>query len=156
MCVVVKYPILIGFCIAMLKHEINNLKVKKNNSGRESKISVCSGLKRAVEVWEERLSWEHDLPGIMWLNSGKSGEEKSAGGTVTFQGMPSKSYFLHNFLLLHRTGYKAGTTAIFYIKLNVQNYSLAWNMSKANFNCVALFGFFFSFKMIGSYLFISI
>lgn len=65
MCVVVKYPILIGFCIAMLKHEINNLKVKKNNSGREFKISVCSGLKRAVEVWEERLSWEHDLPGIM-------------------------------------------------------------------------------------------
>lgn len=63
---------------------------------------------------------------------------------------------LHKFLLLHTTGYKAGTPGIFYIKLNVQQSSSAWNMSKANFNCVALFVFFFSFKMIGNYLFISI
>lgn len=107
-------------------------------------------------MWSERLSWEHDLPGRMWLNSGKSGGEKSAEKTVTFKGMPSKSYVLYKFLLHHTTNYKAGTTGIFYIKLNVQKCSSAWNMSKANFNCVALFDFFFSFKMIGNNLFISI
>lgn len=50
MYVLVKYPILIGFFIAMLKHETNNLKVKKNNSGMQSEISVCYGLNSAVEV----------------------------------------------------------------------------------------------------------